>query len=103
MAMPRRSDEERKAAALQKIAAQKMLIKRIEHREAGKARRDRAHVGIVVGWALIEHAARHPNSEVTRVLIHALKGHLAEHENDRPVADLLERLTAPADQHEAAE
>jgi hypothetical protein len=52
---------------------------------------------------MIEHALRNPNSEVRRVAIGLVETYLRDHPDDRPVADLLARLTAPADQREAAE
>jgi hypothetical protein len=99
----RKSPEERKAALERQIAAKKQIIRRIDKRETDKARRDRAHVGIVTGWGIIDYAEQYPQSEGCRVPIGILRDHLRERENDQPVADLLTRLTALADQREAAE
>jgi hypothetical protein len=46
----RKTDEQKKAALRQRIATLKEKVRRIERREATQERRDRAHVGIVVGW-----------------------------------------------------
>ncbi len=105
----RKTDEQKKAALQQRIAALREKVRRIERREADQERRDRAHVGIVVGWGMIEHAMRNPTSEVRRVAIGLVETYLRDHPDDRPVADLLARLTAPStdaqegDQREAAE
>jgi hypothetical protein len=99
----RKTDEQKKAALQQRIAALKEKVRRIEQHEATQERRDRAHVGIVVGWGMIEHALCNPNSEVRRVAIRLIEDHLRERPDDRPVAELLARLKASADQREAAE
>ena len=99
----RKTDEQKKAAYQQRIAALREKVRRIERRETMQERRDRAHIGIVVGWAMIEHARAHPNSEVRRVAIRLIEDHLRERPDDHPVADLLARLSAPAAPSEAAE
>ena len=101
--MARKSDEERKAYLQQRLTAIKDNLKRIERREATQERRDRAHVGIVIGWGMIEHALRNPNSEVRRVAIRLIEAHLCERPDDPPVAELLAQLNAPAAPSEAAE
>ena len=99
----RRTDEQKKAALQQRIAALKEKVRRIERREATEERRARAHVGIVIGWGMIEHALRNPDSEVRHVAIRLIETHLRERPDDRPVAELLTRLNAPAALSEAAE
>jgi hypothetical protein len=99
----RKTDEQKKAALQQRISALKEKVRRIERRETMQERRDRAHVGIVVGWGMIEHALRNPNSEVRRVAIRLIEDHLRDRPDDQPVADLLTRLNAPASRSEAAE
>jgi hypothetical protein len=99
----RKTDEQKKAAYQQRIAALREKVRRIERRENAQERRARAHVGIVVGWGLIEHALAHPHSEVRRVAVRLLEAHVHERPDDRPVADLLARLKAAADQRETAE
>ena len=98
-----KTDEQKKAALQQRIAALKEKVRRIERREATEERRARAHVGIVIGWGMIEHALRNPDSEVRRVAIRLIEAHLREHPDDRPVAELLTRLSALAALSEAAE
>jgi hypothetical protein len=99
----RKTDEQKKAAYQQRIAALREKVRRIERRENAQERRARAHVGIVVGWGLIEHALAHPHSEVRRVVVRLLEAHLHERPDDRPVGDLLARLKAAGGQKEAAE
>ncbi len=99
----RKTDEQKKAAYQQRIAALKEKVRRIERRENAQERRARAHVGIVVGWSLIEHALAYPHSEVRRVAVRLLEAHLHERPDDRPVKELLERLKAPGEKREAAE
>jgi uncharacterized protein YydD (DUF2326 family) len=103
MAMARKSDEERKAYLQQRLTAIKENLKRIERREATQERRDRAHVGIVIGRGMIEHALRNPNSEVRRIAIRLIEDHLRERPDDRPVEELLEQLKVPGEKREAAE
>jgi hypothetical protein len=99
----RKTDEQKKAAYQQRIAALREKVRRIERREATRQRRDRAHIGIIVGWGMIEHALAHPHSEVRRVAVRLLEAHLSEQPDDRAVAELRERLAAPAEKREAAE
>lgn len=101
--MARKSDDERKAYLQQRLAAIKDNLKRIERREVKEERRDRAHVGIVIGWGMIEHALRHPNSEVRRVAICLIEDHLRDRPDDRPVAELLERLNTTSETTAASE
>lgn len=99
----RKTDEQKKAAYQQRIAALREKVRRIEQRETMQERRDRAHVGIVVGWGMIEHALTQPQSEVRRVAIRLIEDYLRERPDDRPVKELLERLKAPSEKGEAAE
>ena len=89
----RKTDEQKKAAYQQRIAALREMVRRTERQEVSQERRDRAPVGIVLGRALIEHALSNPNSEVRRLAIHLIEDHLHERPDDRPVAELLERLS----------
>lgn len=99
----RRSDEERLAALQRRIAALKDRQRALNQRLSAKERKARAHVGIVAGWGIIDHAAAHPESEVARVLVRVLEDHRRTRPDDKPVAELLARLTAPAANREAAE
>ena len=45
----RKTDEQKKAVLQQRIAVLREKVRRIERHENAQARRDRAHVGIVVG------------------------------------------------------
>lgn len=105
--MPRQSDAD-KLSALEKrkadIRARQLKLNRelraVRDRQRDQAERTRAHVGIVVGLPLIEHAIRNPGSEVRRVMIRILENHLALRPEDKPVADLLAEL-APDTKTEA--
>jgi hypothetical protein len=99
----RKTDEQKKAAYQQRIAALREKVRRIERRETMQERRARAHVGIVVGWGMIEHALAHPHSEVRRVAIHLIEDYLREWSDDHPVADLLERLNSASEATAASE
>jgi hypothetical protein len=79
------------------------MAQRIDRRETAQARRARAHVGIVIGWGIIEHALAHPYSEVQRVAIRLIEAHLRERPDDKPVAALLERLKTTGESTEAAQ
>jgi hypothetical protein len=93
----RKTDEQKKAAYQQRIAALREKVRRIERRETMQERRDRAHVGIVIGWGMIEHALRNPNSEVRRVAFRLTEDHLRERPDDRPVAELLKQLNSASE------
>jgi hypothetical protein len=99
----RKTDEQKKAALQQRIAALKEKVRRIERHETLQERRARAHVGIVVGWGMIEHALSNPDSEVRRVVIRLIEDYLRERPDDRPVAELLERLSAESEITPASE
>ena len=79
-------------------------IRALRSRQRSQADRDRAHIGIVVGLGMIEHAIRNPGSEVRRVAIRILENHHAKRPDDLPVADMLAKLkAAPVSVPEAAE
>jgi hypothetical protein len=99
----RKTDEQKKAAYQQRIAALREKVRRIEQRENAQERRARAHVGIVIGWGMIEHALAYPSSEVWCVAIRLLDAHLRERPDDKPVAELLERLKEAGEKRDAAE
>ena len=99
----RKTDEQKKAAYQQRIAALREKVRRIERRETMQERRDRVHVGIVIGWGMIEHALRNSNSEVRHVAIRLIEDHLRERPEDRPVAELLERLNSASETTAASE
>lgn len=99
----RKTDEQKKAAYQQRIAALREKVQRIERRENAQERRDRAHVGIVVGWAMVEHALAHPHSEVRHVAIRLIEDYLRERPDDRPVVDLLKRLNSASEATAASE
>jgi len=90
----RKTDEQKQASLEQRIAALREKVRRIEQRKSQQERRDRAHVGITVGWGLIEHGRSNPKSEVRRVAISVIEAHLAERPEDRPMAELLTELKA---------
>lgn len=97
----RRTDEQKKAALQQRIAALKEKVQRIEKRGIEAERRNRVHVGIVVGWGMIEHAIRNPDSEVRRVASGLIEAHLRDHPNDHSITELLARLTTTPESREA--
>lgn len=90
----RKTPEQKKAALQQRIAEMKEKVRRIERRESDQERRARAHVGIVAGWALIDHVRENSNTEVRDFLVWALKSHLTERPDDTAVAELLAGLTS---------
>ena len=108
--MARMTDDE-KLAALEKrkadVRAEQLRINReirgVQSHKKNQARSDRAHVGIVVGLEMIEHANRNPGSEVHRVAVRILENHLARRPDDRPVAEMLVQLKAAGAVPEAAE
>src|SRR4051812_14668355 len=88
--------EQRQASYEQRITALRQKVRKIEKTKAEQDRRDRSHVGIVIGWGVIEHALQHPRSEVRRVLIDVIEKHLEEQPRDRPVRELLATLREQA-------
>jgi hypothetical protein len=108
--MPRMTDDEKRAALEKRkadVRAAQLRINReirgVQSRKKDQARSDRAHVGIVVGLEMIEHAIRNPGSEVHRVAIRICENHHAKRPDDLPVADMLSRLKAAGAVSEAAE
>jgi len=99
----RKTDEQKQASLEQRIAALREKVRRIEQRKSQQERRDRAHVGITVGWGLIEHARSNPRSEVCRVALRLIEAHLTEKPEDRAMTDLLTLLKSQPIQVEAAE
>lgn len=99
----RKTDEQKQAALQQRIAMLRAKVKRIEHRKNEQERRDRSHVGMTLGWGLIEHAISNPKSEVRRVAVRLIEAHLAEKPDDRAMADLRTLLKSQPDLAEAAE
>ena len=88
----RKTDEQKQASLEQRIAALREKVKRIEQRKSQQDRRDRAHVGITVGWGMIEHALANPKSEVRRVAIRFVEAYLVEKPEDRAMTELLTML-----------
>jgi hypothetical protein len=88
----RKTDEQKQASLEQRIAALREKVKRIEQRKSQQERRDRLHVGMIIGWGLIERARSNPKSEVRRVALDLIQTHLAEKPDDRPMAELLDML-----------
>jgi len=90
----RRTPEQQKAAAEQKIAALKQRIARIEKVETAKASRARNHRLIVLGTLVEQHALDDPHSLSAQTLIHDIEAHLAEHPTDADnFAELCARLS----------
>lgn len=90
------SDEEKKAALQQRIAALKMKIRRIERREADTERRARNHRLIVSGAIVEEHALINPDDEFARAYGRLL-GQRVE-AKDRPLfAELFRALLPPGE------
>jgi hypothetical protein len=88
----RKTDEQKQAALEQRIALLRDRVRRIEQRKSQQERRDRAHVGVTVGWGMIAYALGNPKSEVRRVAISLIEAHLAERPEDRPMVELLDTL-----------
>ena len=87
---------ERIAQEEAKRTAAERELKRLKAAKKEQEDNRRAHVGIVVGLPLIEHAFRNPASEVRAVIVRVLEHHMTLRPNDPPVAELLARLKAPA-------
>jgi len=89
----RKTDEQKVASYQERMAKLRAKVKRIEQRQSQQERRDRTHVGVIVGWSLIEHAEAHPKSEVRSVLMATIKSYLGERPDDRAMTDLLARVS----------
>jgi hypothetical protein len=100
----RKTEEQKKAALQQRIAALKMKVKRIEKREAEAERRARTHRLIVSGAIVEDLLPKFQNTAFAAAFIAAVREHLTVHPADMDgFAELLDRLTAPAANREAAE
>jgi AcrR family transcriptional regulator len=100
----RKTDEQKKAAYQQRIAVLRTMVRRIEKREADADRRARARRLIVSGALVEELLPKFRDTAFAGAFIAAVREHLAAHPADADsFAELLERLTAPAEQREAAE
>lgn len=99
--MPRLSDDEKIAALEQKLSANsaaqaklKRELRAVRSRSKRQAEKRRAHIAIVVGLPVIEHALRYPG-ETRRLVIRSLERYLEQRKSDDPaVADMLDRLRA---------
>lgn len=94
--MPRRPNPERIKKLEQQAARIDRDLRKARADEKQQARSDRAHVGIVAGLPMIDHALRNPSSEVWRVLVRILESHMALRPKDLLVADTLAKLKALA-------
>jgi ribosomal protein S15P/S13E len=100
----RKTDEQKKAAYQQRIAALREKVRRIEKREAKADHRARTRRLIVSGAIVEELLPKFQDTAFATAFIAAVREHVKEHPADADsFAELLERLTAPADQREAAE
>jgi hypothetical protein len=100
----RKTDEQKKAAYQQRIAALREKVRRIEKREADADRRDRARRLIVSGAIVEELLPKFRDTAFAGAFIAAVREHLAAHPADAgSFAELLDQLTAQAEQREAAE
>ena len=111
----RKTDEQKKAALQQRIAALKTKVRRIEKAETEKARRARNHRLIVSGAIIEDLLPKFRDTAFATAFIAAVREHIKAHPEDRDsFAELLDKLTAPelvegstiaqeADQREAAE
>ncbi|HJU19335.1 MAG TPA: hypothetical protein VJ770_23010 [Stellaceae bacterium] len=100
----RKTDEQKKAALQQRIAALKMKVRRIEKREADAERRARNHRLIVIGAIVEQRALDNPRSISMHSLVRDIEAHVTAHPEDHDTfAGLLTRLNTPADRREAAE
>lgn len=90
----RKTDDQKQAAYQQRIEMLRAKVRRIEKRKNEQDRRDRTHVGVIIGWAMIEYAEAHPKSDARRALVAAIKSYLGEHPDDRAMSELLARANA---------
>ena len=89
----RKTDEQKVASYQERMAKLRAKVKRIEHRKSQQERRDHIHVGVIVGWGMMDMASEHPKAEVRSVLMVVIKNYLVEHPNDRAMMDLLARVS----------
>jgi ribosomal protein S15P/S13E len=100
----RKTDEQKKAALQQRIAALKVRVRRIEKREAEAERRARTHRLIVSGAIVEDLLPKFRDTAFATAFIAAVREHIEAHPEDRDsFAELLDKLNAPSDQREAAE
>jgi hypothetical protein len=100
----RKTDEQKKAAYQQRIAALRTKVRRIEKREAEAERRVRTHRLLVSGAIVEDLLPKFRDTAFSGAFIAAVREHLAAHPADADsFAELLDRLTAPAANREAAE
>jgi hypothetical protein len=100
----RKTDEQKKAALQQRIATLKAKVRRIEKREVEAERRARTHRLIVSGAIVEDLLPKFQNTAFANAFIAAVREHIEAHPEDRDsFAELLDKLTAPSDQREAAE
>ena len=100
----RKTDEQKKAALQQRIAVLKTKVRRIEKREADAERRARTRRLIVSGAIVEDLLPKFRDTAFANAFIAAVREHLKAHPEDRDsFAELLDKLTAPADHREAAE
>ena len=100
----RKTDEQKKAAYQQRIAVLRTKVRRIEKREADADRRARTRRLIVSGAIIEELLPKFRDTAFATAFIAAVREHTKAHPEDRDsFAELLDKLTAPADQREAAE
>ena len=99
----RKTDEQKKAAYQQRIAALRTKVRRIEKREADTERRVRTRRLIVSGAIVEDLLPKFQYTAFATAFIAAVREHLAVHPADADsFAELLDQLTAPAEQREAA-
>lgn len=99
----RKTDEQKKAALQQRIAALKQKVRRIEKRGAEAGRRARNRRLIVLGAIVEGRIVDDPSSISAQAIALDIEAHVTAHPRDRDtLADLLACLTAPADLPDAA-
>ena len=100
----RKTDEQKKAAYQQRIAALRTKVRRIEKREADAERRARTRRLIVSGAIVEDLLPKFQDTAFAKAFIAAVRDHVDAHPEDgNSFAELLDRLTAPAESREAAE
>jgi hypothetical protein len=100
----RKTDEQKRAALQQRIAVLKAKVRRIEQHQATAERRARTRRLIVSGAIVEELLPKFQDTAFATAFIAAVREHIKQHPVDADsFAELLDQLTAPADQREAAE